>query len=192
MNAKDLKKLKTNLVNNPTLQVKLSDAQPLVDAGLVEVNVAAGADANGLHTVRATDKLKAELGASGTAAVAAVAKPSFSIDAGVPLIAGVRGGVKEEVYPFSKLEIGQSFVVPVSATMLTPKDVVEKFSSTVSSATRRYAEPSATETRNNKKGEAVPVMVPTRKFTLRPVTQGTKYDNGFTEPVSGARVYRTA
>lgn len=173
---------------------KQADVAPLITDGLVEVNTTIAPDANGMVQVRATDKLKAESAAPATGAPAElVAKPVFAIDSGIVPVDGVRGGVKEEVYPFSKLEVGQSFVVPVSADKPTPADVVEKFSSTVSSATRRFAEKSATETKTNRKGETVAVLVATRKFTLRPVTAGQTYAGStFVEPVSGARVFRTA
>lgn len=173
------------------LLVKADTVAALVTDGSIEVNTATAADANGLQPARATAKLIAEL-ATPAAPAPVVAKPVFELQSGIVPVAGLRGGVKEEVYPFSKMEIGISFVVPVNDKMATPEAVVEKFSSTVSSATRRFAVKSETEFRKNDKGEQVAKMIPTRKFTLRPVTAGTKYDNGFTEPVSGARVFRIA
>ncbi len=191
MNAKDLKKLKKSLVDAGTngILAKPADVADLITAGLVEVNTAVAPDANGMIPARATVKLAAELGA---AAPVPVAKATFAIDATVPFIPGVRGGVKEEVYPFSKLEVGQSFVVPVSEDKPTPEKVVEKFGSTVSSATRRFSEKTGT-TKTNKKGVVVDVLKATRKFTLRPITAGQTYPNStFVESVSGARVFRVA
>lgn len=191
MNAKDLKKLKNSLVDASTtgILVKPADVADLITAGLVEVNTAVAPDANGMIPARATAKLAGELG---TAAPAPVAKATFTIDATVPFIPGVRGGLKEEVYPFSKLEVGQSFVVPVSEDKPTPEKVVEKFGSTVSSATRRFSEKTG-ETKVNKKGVTVDVLKATRKFTLRPITAGQTYPNStFVESVSGARVFRVA
>lgn len=173
------------------LLVKAANVAALVTDGSIEINTAVDPDANGLQPARATAKLIAELSAAPVVA-APVAKPVFELQSGIIPVAGLRGGVKEEVYPFSKMEIGISFVVPVTEKMPTPEAVVEKFSSTVSSATRRFAVKSDTEFRTNDKGESVAKMIPTRKFTLRPVTAGTKYDNGFVEPVSGARVFRIA
>lgn len=178
---------------NGTL-VKQAHADEFVKLGLAEVNKAVAPNADGHVPTRATAKLIAEHAQTGSAAAATeVAKPKFAILSGIPLIAGVRGGVREEVYPFSLLEAGQSFLVP-AAEGETAKQVVERFSSTVSSATRRYAVPSATKTRTNKKGEVVAVMEPTRKFTLRPVSKGDTYADapGFVEEFDGARIYRTA
>lgn len=191
MNAKDLKKLKKSLVDAGTsgTLVKPAYVADLITAGLVEVNTAVAPNAEGLIPARATAKLTAELGAP---AAAPVAKPAFDISEGVPFIPGVRGGVKEEIYPFSKLEVGQSFVVPVSEDKPTPEKVVEKFGSTVSSATRRFSEKTGS-TRVNKKGVTVDVLKATRKFTLRPITAGQTYPNStFKESVSGARVFRIA
>lgn len=198
MTKSELKKLKKSIVDGTNTAgftlAKMADITALVNEGLVEVNTTIAADANGMVQVRATDKLKGEF-AGGAAAQATEKAPAaiFNIEGGIPLIQGQRGGVKTEVYPFSKLDVGQSFVVPVSADKPTPADVVEKFSSTVSSATRRFAEKSATETKTNRKGVVVPVLKITRKFTLRPVTAGQTYPGStFVEPVSGARVFRTA
>lgn len=190
MKKNDLIKLKAALVAAGVngMLVKSTDAQELVTAGLAEVNTAAGIDANGLVPTRATQAL---LGETATAPVAA-AKPKFVIMSGIVPVAGVRGGVREEVYPFSQLEVGQSFVVPVNAGE-TSVDVVKRFSSTVSSATRRYATASTTDFRTNKKGESIAKNVPTRKFTLRPVNAGdSTVVPGYLEPESGARVFRTA
>lgn len=197
MNKKQTAAFKKEIVTATTdatkgfLLVKVATVAALVTDGLIEVNTSIAADANGLQPARATAKLIAEL-ATPAAPAAAVVKPVFELVSGIVPVAGLRGGVKEEVYPFSKMEIGISFVVPVNEKSTTAEAVVEKFSSTVSSATRRFAVKSETETRKNAKGELVPKMVPTRKFTLRPVLAGTKYDNGFVEPVSGARVFRIA
>lgn len=192
MTKNETKKLKKSIVDGTAKAgftlAKHTDVTTLVSDGMVEVNTTIPADANGMVQVRATEKLNSE-----TALAVVADKPSFSINAGVPLIASTRGGAKEEVYPFSKLSVGESFVVPVSADKLTPAAVVEKFSSTVSSATRRFAEKSDTETKTNRKGETVPVLTTTRKFTLRPVTEGQTYPGStFVELVSGARVFRTA
>jgi hypothetical protein len=197
MKKAELTALKALLIaagENGTL-VKQADANELVKLGFAEINTAVAADAEGKVPTRATAKLMAEGQTSAEPAAAAVTAPaklSFDILSNIPVIDGQRGGSREEVYPFSQLAVGQSFLVPANEGE-TPKQVVERFSSTVSSATRRYSEPSATQTRTNKKGEVVPVNVPTRKFTLRPVTKGQTYPGvDFIEPADGARVYRTA
>ena len=196
MTKAQIKALKKSIVDGTATAgftlAKLTDVTTLITEGHVEHNTSIPVDLNGMVQVRAPDKLKAEFAAPAEAAPV-VAKPVFAIDAGIPIIGRQRGGVKEEVYPFSKLEVGQSFVVPCDATKTTPLAVVEKFSSTVSSATRRFATVSATETRFNRKGVIVPVLVTTRKFTLQPVSKGQTYPGStFVEPQDGARVFRTA
>lgn len=192
----ELAALKATLIaagENGTL-VKQSDANEMVKLGFAEINAAVAPDANGAVPTRATAKLLEEhKGGVAAQAVEHAPKPSFDILSGIPMIDGQRGGSREEVYPFSQLAVGQSFLVTANAGE-TSKQVVDRFSSTVSSATRRYSEKSATQTRVNKKGETVPVNVPTRKFTLRPVTKGQTYPGvpNFAEPADGARVYRTA
>lgn len=123
------------------------------------------------------------------AMVAKPAKVEYAISDDVPLAPAKRGVTREEEYPFSKLEIGKSFVVPISDTHKEPWNT---FPSTVSSATRRFATPHPEKTRKDKNGLIVPVMVPTRRFTSRRVFAGQKYENGFVEPVDGVRVYRVA
>lgn len=193
MNKKALKAFKTALVavGANGMLVNAEHVKALVADGLAEVNTSIAVDANGNIPARATQKLIDEIGTK--AAPAPVAeKPKFEIVADAPFVPGVRGGVKEEVYPFSKLEVGQSFLVPVSDDKPTPEAVVEKFGSTVSSATRRFSEKTG-ETKLNKEGKTVDVLKATRRFTLRPVTQGQTYPGSkFVEPASGARVYRTA
>lgn len=193
MTKKQLAQFKKTLVDagNDGILVNAEHIKALVASGLAEVNTAVAVNADGNVPARATAKLIEELGTK--AAPAPVAeKPKFEIASDAPFVPGVRGGVKEEVYPFSKLEVGQSFVVPVSDDKATPEAVVEKFGSTVSSATRRFSEKTG-ETKLNKDGKTVEVLKATRRFTLRPVTKGQTYPNStFVEPVSGARVYRTA
>jgi hypothetical protein len=160
------------------------DVKELVDAGHIEVNPNIK-DASGKIAARATAKLLESAGAAqGSATVT-----SFELESGIPLPRAAKGGRRDEQYPFSKMEVGQSFFVPVTEKYPKPW---ETFGSTVSSATRRFANPHATETRKNRKGEEVPVLVTTKKFTLRQVTAGQKYANGFVEKAGGARVYRIA
>jgi hypothetical protein len=106
---------------------------------------------------------------------------------GVPIQHLKRGGKKEEIYPFSKMEIGDSFLIPATEDWPEPWF---SFASTVSSATRRYTEKSPTETIRNRKGQTVPKPIYVRKFALRRVTKGDKYANGYVEPQTGARVQR--
>ena len=163
-----------------------SEVKALVDGGYIEVNPNIKS-ADGKIAARAT----ASLLASSETAVAEVVveKSSFELTDGIPLIASKRGGKKTEEYPFSKMEIGQSFVVP--STEAYPKPW-ETFASTVSSATRRFSKPDGT-TKLNRKGETVPNLIPTRRFTLRQIFAGQTYEGStFVESVNGARVFRTA
>lgn len=94
---------------------------------------------------------------------------AVAIDSDIPFVPRKRGQ-RAEVYPFSKLEVGQSFVVPVSREKPRPEDVVMRFASTVAVARKRLM----------------------RKFQIQPVTKGTKYPNGQEEYQSGARIFRMA
>ena len=167
--------------------ISVADAEVLKAEGLVEVNPA-GPNADGTILVRATAKLQ---GASATEAPAVESKPKFEIVSGLippPVTRG--GGVREEIYPFSKLENGGTFAVPVPSKYSSPEEFLEKFTSTIASANRRFAEPIDGQTKTNRKGETVPVTRQTRKFVGRAVHAGQKYDNGFVEPADAVRVFR--
>lgn len=118
---------------------------------------------------------------------------------------GGGGGGAPTIYPFDKLEIGQTFFVPVSEKHPDP---VKTLGSTVSSANHRYAEKTdQTKTVNRaKRGEGnkavkdaagnkimetvtVPVYKATRKFSIRKVEKGVKYGN-WTAPDNGALIAR--
>jgi hypothetical protein len=159
-----------------------TQVKALVDGGYIEVN-ASITDPSGKVAARAT----ASLLASSTVVAAPVAKPSFELVSGIAPVAAKRGGVREEVYPFSKMEVGQSFFI--AATDKTPSPA-ESFTSTVTSAIRRFSVPTGA-TRTNKKGVVVPELKPTKKFVIRAVVAGQKYENGFTEFANGARIFRT-
>lgn len=166
-------------------------AKELADAGHVEVNTQI-VDGDSI-AVRATASLLASAPADGSAPAAVTdavtTQPTFELLSGIPLPAIKRGGIREEQYPFSKMEVGQSFFVPCTAEYPKPWD---SFASTVSSATRRFSvtDPSG-KTRTSRKGATVEVLVPTKKFTLRQVRQGDTYaGTSFVEPANGARVFR--
>lgn len=92
----------------------------------------------------------------------------------------VKLGRKSESYPFCRMDIGDSFFVPDSEDR---PNVAKSMASTVASAMARYAVPAVPAgTRLNRKGKSVPVMVKTKKFVIRKVTE-----NG----VTGARIWRT-
>ena len=82
----------------------------------------------------------------GSQAAAPAATSEFAISSDIPLPSIQRGGgVRESKYPFSKLEIGQSFFV---------KSTPKAFASTISGQNRKFAK-----------------STPKRKFTLRAVTE---------------------
>ena len=92
----------------------------------------------------------------------------------------VRPGKRSESYPFSVMNVGDSFFV---ADKEGRPDAAKSMASTVASATARYAVPAVpAETRINRKGKEVPVMIEMRKFIVHKVTE-----NGIT----GARIWRT-
>lgn len=167
----------------------------LIVQGHIEVNPnITGTD--GKIAARATEALLAS-NAAGSVATEATApsQPAvYTLMGGIPIAPSKRGGKKTEEYPFSKMEVNQSFVVPATASYPEPWNT---FASTVSSATRRFStiaknEDGTNKTKPNRKGEQVNELVPTKKFTLRKVEAGQKYPNGFEETVTGARVFRIA
>ena len=176
--------------------VKPEHVQELVNAGHIEVNTSIKTD-DGRIAARATPALlvshasapAATTDASGAAEVKET-PVSFELESGIPLSEPQRGGKRDEQYPFSKMEVGQSFFVAATAEYPKPW---ETFASTVSSATRRFSSEHPTEKKKNRKGVEVAVLVPTRKFTLRQVTKGQTYPNSaFVEKADGARVFRIA
>lgn len=160
--------------------------QPLIAEGLVEINTQVATDANGGIATRATQKgielvaqkqtvTSADVGTVSAADLTAKAKPVFELQTGIaiPPVAG-RGRTGESIYPFEKMEVGQSFFVAKESKNLA---------STISSANARFAEEIPGETRKNRKGEDVPARRFTRKFVVRTVEE-----NG----VKGSRIWRTA
>ena len=168
---------------------------PLVEAGLVEINPAMVNEAGEIAT-RATqagiesldsgaivvDNATAEAN-SETAETGKTekVKTMFQVENDVPVPAISGRGRGGNMYPFDQLAVGQSFFIPNSESK---PNAAKSLASTVSSATTRYAVPSADgATKTNKAGETVPVMVKTRKFVVRRVEE---------DGVKGARVWRTA
>jgi hypothetical protein len=176
---------------------------PLVEAGLVEINqeminekgeIATRATQKGFESLfnvsvvetplddveglKDNETSEAQPAVSGTIQKV---KTMFKIEDSIPIPAITGRGRTGCSYPFDLLAIGQSFFV---ASDEDKPNAAKSLASTVSSATARYAVPSADgATKTNKKGEVVPVMVETRKFVVRSVEE-----NG----VKGARVWRTS
>lgn len=149
-----------------------------LDADKVELNAAVAGLPDGHIGVRALDISGASNGAV-QAAKSQVVRPVFTLDSNIEKPAMRRGGAGNSMYPFAQMQPGQSFFVPVSATM---PNVQKTFPSIVSSAARRFGKPTGA-TRVNKKGKTVPVLVSDRKFSTRSVEE-----NG----VKGVRVWRDA
>lgn len=173
---------------------------PLVTDGLAEVNatmtnengIATRATAKGIETVNAS----ASQGQSAPAA--STAKPTFQLEkASLPPISG-RGRAGTELYPFDQMEVGDSFFVPNDASK---ENAAKSLASTVSSATKRYAEVIPGEfktiTVKGKDGapdstKQVPALKETRKFVVRSRTAAAEAAEGFAHGNDGARVYRVA
>ena len=139
-------------------------------AGLVEVNESMTNDAGEIAT-RATAKGIDSMSQTSTPAAPVASKPQFAIEDGIelaPVVGRDRGG---ETYPFDQLQKGQSFFVPNTAEK---PNVAKSLASTVSSATRRYAEEIEGQTRKDKKGNEVPALRYTRKFVVRAVEGGAR------------------
>lgn len=138
--------------------------------GLVEVNESMKNDAGELAT-RATQKGIDSMSQSNAPAAQATSKPTFAIEDGIALAPVTGRGRGGETYPFHKLAVGQSFFVPNTAEK---PNVAKSLASTVSSATRRYAEVIEGQTRKDRKGNEVPALRETRKFVLRAVEGGAR------------------
>lgn len=179
--------------------VPSADSSPLQAEGLVEVNPAS-TDAQGNIATRATqkgiDKVNAEKQGQGVGFGAGFGQPqgsagevqnaggevgstnasekqNFVIDDNIPVpVVTGRGRSGETMYPFDKLNVGQSFFVAKEAKNLA---------STISSANARYAEEIPGQTVTNRKGATVPAKKFTRQFIVRTVTE-----NG----VRGSRIWR--
>ena len=165
---------------------------PLVEAGLVEINpamvneageIATRATQAGIESLDNGETIGNNATSEATSATAETekVKTMFQIENDVPVPAISGRGRGGNVYPFDRLEVGQSFFVPNSESK---PNAAKSLASTVSGANARYAVPAEDgSTKTNKKGEVVPVMVKTRNFVVRRAEE-----NG----VKGARVWRTA
>lgn len=148
--------------------VGTDEANKLAADGLVEI-APAGAVPNvpeGQVAARATQKGIDSVSTAAAPAAAPAGKPEFVIEdnVAIPAVSG-RGGRIGSVYPFDKLNVGQSFFVPKAAKNLA---------STVSSANARYAEVIPGETRKDRNGKDVPKTKFTRHFIVRSVEGGSR------------------
>ncbi len=164
--------------------VAVDSANILVEKGFAEVNPN-GPNGDGTVATRATaagiESVK------GTATVAEAAKPSFELETGVEMPAAKRTGrsIATSIYPFDKMEVGQSFFIPATDKKPEP---AKSLASTVSSATARYAVKLTNE-------DGSPKMVLNRKKKEVQATQNTRVfvvREAEKDGVKGARIFRTA
>lgn len=155
----------------------------LIEKGFVEINpeitneageVATRATETGIAKVPKEEKLMSD--------------QNFVIES-IPVVKTRRASGKASIYPFDKLEVGQSFFVPASAEKPEPWKSMQ---STVATATRRYAEPVVDKdgnpvmrkiVRGPNEGSEIQETKNTRLFAL---TKDTK------DGVDGARIGRIA
>jgi hypothetical protein len=110
------------------------DAAPLVAAGLAEVNPNLK-DSDGNEAIRATEAGLEAMPASPEATTSSTV--SVKIRTGIVVPARTRAGRgREEKYPFSTLNVGDGFHIPVTADMPQPWKTLQ---STISSANARFA-----------------------------------------------------
>lgn len=188
-----------------------ADAKPLVDAGLIEVNLEVkNPDDASQVLCRATDAGKAKAAQGG--ADASKSSNAMIITGAVLPPAKKRGNSSGSgaptKYPFAELSVGGMFFSPNSDH--SKGDAVKALGSTVSAQNDKYSEPTGekkTVTRavrdkqtkkavlnadGSKQTETVELDVKkyNRKFTIRPVVGGQTYGS-WTAPADGALVART-
>lgn len=173
--------------NGGFLYVSDEHIQPLIDAGLAEVNPDdSQRDEHGRRMARATIQQATEVREDPALPMneQPEAQPqqearkmsNFAIEKNVPLPTTTTAGRgRGSLYPFDDLEVGDSFFVP----QVDGKP--ESMSSTVAGARRRFAEQTGNMTQD-KNGNEVPEMRVTRNFVYKLVDE-----NG----VTGFRVWRS-
>lgn len=188
------------------------EAKPLVDAGLIEVNIEVKND-QGQVLARATEAGKTKVAGGGSTEQAKPSSTHAVIVTGAVLPPAKKRGNSSgsgapTKYPFADLEVGGMFFSPNSDH--AKGDAVKALGSTVSAQNDKYAEPTGemkTVTRavrdkqtkkavlnpdGSKQTETVqlPVKKYNRKFTIRPVVGGETYGS-WVAPSDGALVART-
>lgn len=111
---------------------------------------------------------------------------NFEIESGIEIPSVTRTFSGQEKYPFSKLEVGQSFFV--ADEEVESGDARKTMFSAVSAAHERFSvkDPSGamrTVERGANKGTEAPLMTRTREFTVRAMSKDGK---------PGVRVFRKA
>jgi hypothetical protein len=132
--------------------------------------------------VKATEAgIAASAAAAATPAAPKAVAQEFALETGIPVPElQKRGGPRSDIYPFAKMEVGQSFLVKSTEAKPNP---VKSLTSTVSSATKRFA--TKTGNKITRRGKEVDEYKNTRVFVVRPAVP--------TDPTNkDARVFRTA
>lgn len=190
-----------------------AEAKPLVDAGLLEVNLEVkNPDDASQVLARSTDKGKAQVAGGSNPAPASHGSHAQIVTGAVLPPAKKRGNSSGSgaptKYPFADLEVGGMFFSPNSDH--SKGDAVKALGSTVSAQNDKYSEPTGekrtitravrdkqtkkaiTNPDGSKQQETVQLDVKkyNRKFIIRPVTGGETYGS-WTAPSDGALVART-
>lgn len=192
-----------------------ADAKPLVDAGLIEVNMEVKNPADPSQVLcRATQAGKDKVASGGNTEQAKPASGSHAVIVTGAVLPPAKkrgnssGSGAPTKYPFADLEVNGMFFSPNSDH--AKGDAVKALGSTVSAQNDKYSEETGefkTVTRavrdkqtkkavvdanGNKVTETVqlPVKKYNRKFTIRPVIGGETYGS-WTAPADGALVART-
>jgi len=160
----------------PFLMTTPAQHAGLLKDGLVEIN-GEMKDGDKVAT-RATEKGIAALNEQNNASNASA--QTFEIDTDVPM-PSTRGGRSSVAYPFEKLEVNQSFHIPATTEKPNP---AKSIASTVSAASKSFATDTG-KTKTTPKGNTVPVLEFTRKFSVKAVDASDPKG-------AGARVWRTA
>lgn len=209
VNVELLAKIAAATANDMVFYISQADAQPLMEAGLIEVNTSMLNDI-GEAASRVTEKGAAMVNGSAPDAAAPAPTSAFGLitNAEVPKVtrSGGGGGQKAK-YPFEHMEIGHSFYV--SNADVKGGDAMKTLSATVANWNEKFKEPTGetkTVTRvvRGKDRKAVivdgvkqmeTVTIPKkrslRKFVCRNVQAGKAY-GGFTAPADGVLVSRVA
>lgn len=174
--------------------------QPLVDAGLVEINpamvneegeVATRAILANVSETIVEEKVEETINpVIEPTKTKENTKMSFEIESNIPLPVTKRGGKRESAYPFAALEVNQSFFIPASEKHPEP---AKSLASTVSGATKRYdvlvfeadsTTPKMKEVTNPKTKEKRTVQETAHTRTFKIVADEK-------DGVKGGRVFRT-
>lgn len=149
-------------------------------------------DPGGNVRVSATPAGIAALGGVAAAAPVETAASMFTIDDGFIVPPSARGVARTETYPFTPMQVGQSFFVPATEAKPNP---AKSLNSTINSTNRRFSDVFPAKKGKNPHPQAgQPTGIAKRKYVVRPVKAGALSNpndpNSKRETANGARVYR--